>query len=278
MPLLEAVLAHTASPALQDAHPLLAVYHRLVSLYLQGLDEPGFRDLMQVYTDKRQFLTKVDRTFLLRHLINFGISLNTRNIAIEAELLSLYKLAIETDTLLDGKRLTYSSFINIVQLAGMCREFDWAKAFIVQFSPYLEESTRQTSIDLAMSNLYYSDGRLDEAQDCLKYTIFHIPGFEILGRMLLIKIAYDRYIIYGKDYDFLIAQIKGFERYGQLKQLTAEKKDSYLNWIRYLHKLALVKFEMVDVPDLKKAALRKKLEQVQPLASKKWLEEKIDAL
>jgi hypothetical protein len=278
MPLLEAVLAHTASPALQDAHPLLAVYHRLVSLYLQGVDEPGFRGLMQVYIDKIQSLPRVDRTLLLRHLINCGISLNARNIDIEAELLSLYKLAIETDTLLEGKRLTYSSFINIVHLAGICREFDWAKAFIVQFSPYLEESTRQTSIDLAMANLYYINGRLDEAQDCLKYTIFHIPGLEILGRMLLIKIVFDRYIIYGKDYDFLTAQIKGFERYGQLKQLTAEKKDSYLNWVRYLHKLAVVKFEMVDVPDLKKAALRKKLEQLQPLASKRWLEEKIDAL
>jgi len=278
MPLLEAVLAHTAAPELQDAHPLLAVYHRLVSFYLQGLDEPGFRDLMQVYTDKLLLLPRVDRTLLLLHLINCGISLNTRNVAIEAELLSLYKLAIETDTLLDGNRLTDSSFINVVHLAGLRKEFDWAKAFIARFSPYLEESKRQASIDLAMANLYYAEGRLDEAQECLKYTIYHIPNYELLGRMLLIKIVFDRYLIYGADYDFLIAQLKAFERYGQLKQMTTDKKDAYLNWVRYLRKLAMVKFEMVDVTASKKAALRKKLEQLQPLASKRWLEEKIDAL
>ncbi len=278
MPLLEAVLAHTASPDLQNAHPLLAVYHRLVNLYLQGVDEPGFRDLMQVYTDKHHFLPRVDRTLLLRHLINCGISLNTRNVPIEPELLSLYKLAIETDTLLDGKRLTDSSFINVVHLAGLRKEYDWAKAFIARFSPYLEESKRQPSIDLAMASLYYVEGKLDEAQERLNYNIFHIPNFEIHGRMLLIKIVFDRYLINGTDYDFLTAQLKAFERYGQLKQMTAEKKDAYINWVRYLRKLAVVKFEMVEVTASKKAALRKKLEHLQPLASKKWLEEKIDAL
>ncbi len=278
VPLLDAVLAHTAAPELLDAQPLLAVYHRLVSLYLQGVEEQGFQDLMRVYTDKRHLLPRADHSILLRHLINCGISLNARNVEIEAELLSLYKLAIETDTLLDGKRLTDSSFINIVHLAGKCKEFDWAKAFISKFSPYLEESKRQPSIDLATASLYYVEGRLDEAQDCLKYTIFHIPSFELLGRVQLLRIVFDRYLLYGKDYEFLIAQLKAFERYLQVKQLTAEKKDAYLNWVRYLRKLAIVKFEMVAVPELKKTALRKKLEQLQPLVSKKWLEERIDTM
>ncbi|MDO8365501.1 MAG: hypothetical protein Q7T20_01805 [Saprospiraceae bacterium] len=278
IPLLEALLAHTAAPVLQEAHPLLAVYHRLVRLYLEGVDEPGFRDLMQVYTDKRQFLPKTDHTLLMRHLINCGIALNTRNVAIEAELLSLYKLAIETDTLLDGKRLTDSSFINIVYLAGFCREFDWAKAFIIQFSPYLEDSKRQPSMDLVKAILYYNEGRLDEAQESLSSAIFQIPNYEILGRTLLIKIIFDRYINFGEDYEFLSAQIKAFERYVQIKQFTADKKESYLNWIKFLRKMQVVKFEMVNVPASKKEALRKKLEQLQPIVSKKWLEEKIEAL
>lgn len=278
IPLLDGLLAHTAAPELQEAHPLLAVYHRLVSLYLEGVDEPGFRDLMQVYTDKRPFLPKTDHALLMRHLINCGIALNTRNVPIEAELLSLYKLAIETDTLLDSKRLTDSSFINIVHLAGLCKEYDWARSFIDLFSHYLEESKRQPSIDLANASLYYSEGRLDEAQDCLKSAIFLIPSFELIGRTLLVRIFFDRYLLYGKDYEFLMAQIKALERYLQIKQLTAEKKDAYLNWIRYLRKLAVIKFEMVDVPLVKKVALRKKLEQLQPVVLKKWLEERVDAM
>ncbi|MFN0174964.1 MAG: hypothetical protein ACKVU0_09980 [Saprospiraceae bacterium] len=278
IPLLDLVLAHTAAPELQDAHPLLAVYHRLVSLYLEEVDEPGFQDLMRVYANHLHLLPRIDQTILLRHLINCGISLYARNVEVEAELLSLYKLAIETDTLLDGKRLTDSSFINVVHLATLCKEYDWAKAFISKFSPYLEDSKRQPSIDLAMSSLYYALGKLDEAQECLKYTIFHIPSFELLGRLQLLRIVFDRYIFHGQDYEFLIAQIKAFERYLQVKHLTAAKKEGYLNWVRYLRKLALVKFEMVEVPVLKKATLRKKLNKLQPLVAKKWLEERIDKL
>lgn len=277
-PLLDAVLAHTASPEMLDAQPLLAVYHHLVSLYVRGVDEQGFRDLMHLFADKLQYLPKTDRTLLLRHLINCGISMNTRNASVEVELLTLYKLAIESDTLLQGKRITDSSFINIVNLAGLCKEFDWAKAFIAQFSPYLEENKRQPSIDLATAGLYYIEGRLDEAQNCLSHTIFQVPSFELLGRALLLKIVFDRYLFFGKDYEFLISQLKAFERYVPIKQMTTEKKDAYLNWTKYLRKLAMAKFEMVVVTAPKKEALRKKLQQLQPIISKKWLEERIDAL
>jgi hypothetical protein len=278
MQMLDAVLTRTAAPELLDAHPLLAVYHHLTNLYLKGVDEHGFRDLMHVFNNKIQYLPKVDRIILLRHLINCGISLNTRNVAIEAELLSLYKLAIASDMLLEGNRITESSFINIVNLAGQCKEYDWAKDFVTQFSPYLEESKRQPSIDLAMAGLYYIEGKLDEAQDCLGYTIFQIPSFEFLGRALLLKIVFDRYLNLGKDYEFLIAQLKAFERYIQIKQITTEKRDAYLNWTKYLRKLATVKFEMVVVPIHQKELLRVKLQQVQPIVSKRWLEDKLDAL
>ncbi|MDP1818019.1 MAG: hypothetical protein Q8K92_26440 [Leadbetterella sp.] len=278
MPMLDAVLARTAAPELLDAHPLLAVYHSLAMLYLNGVEEQGFRDLMQIFNSKIPYLPKTDRTFLLRHLINCGISLNTRDVAVEPELLSLYKLAIDSEILLEGNRITDSSFINIVNLASICKEFDWAKAFIDQFSPCLEENKRQPSIDLAMAGLYYSEGKLDEAQQCLGSAIFQIPSFELLARALLLKIVFDRYLNFGKDYEFLIAQLKAFERYIQIKQITIEKKDACLNWTRFLRKLALVKFEMVVVPMPQKELLRKKLRQAQPIISKKWLELKIDML
>lgn len=278
MPMLDAILSRTAVPELLDAHPLLAVYHPLAMLYLNGVEEQGFRDLMQIFNSRILYLPKTDRTFLLRHLINCGISLNARDVAVEAELLSLYKLAIDSDILLEGNRITDSSFINIVNLAGNCKEFDWAQAFIVQFSPCLEESKRQPSIDLAMAGLHYKAGKLDDAQQCLGSAIFQIPSFELLARALLLKIVFDRYLNFGKDYEFLIAQLKAFERYIQVKQFTTEKRDAYLNWTRFLRKLALVKFEMVVVPMLQKELLHKRLQQTQPIVSKKWLEDKIDML
>ncbi len=278
LPLLDAVLIHTSDPALQKKNPLLAIYHHLVNLYLEGIQEAGFRALRTDFTEKFLELPRSDQQLLLHHLINSGISLVNRDCGVEAELLALYKLAIQAEMLLDGNRITYSSFVNIANLANLCKEFEWSAAFIVQFSPYLEEGKRQPTVELATAGLFYMQGMLDKAQICLKPEIFQISNFDILGRALLIKIVFDRYLFYGKDYEFLGIQLTAFDRFIQAKSLTTEKKEAHLNWIRFMRKLATVKFEKVAVLESQKVALHKKLQKLQPLVSKKWLEERINSL
>lgn len=277
-PFLDAVMAYSEASARMDQHPLWAVYYQLVKLYLGGVDEPGFRQLMTIFVAQFPVLAGTDQTVLLQHLINCGISLIARDAAVEAELLSLYKLAIDAGILSDGNRITYLSFINIANLACLCKEFDWAEQFIARFSIYLEETKRQPATGLAKAGLFYNRGMLDEAQSCLTPEMFTIPSFDILTRALMSKIVFDRYLLYGKDYEFLMAHLKAFEKFVQLKSLTAEKKDSQLNSIKFIRKMAVLKFETVKVPESKKASLRKKLGQIQPVVSKKWLELKIDAL
>ena len=196
----------------------------------------------------------------------------------EAELLSLYKLAIQANVLLDGNRITHIAFLNIASLAGLCKEFDWAFAFVEQFSPYLEESKRAPSVDLAKAGLHYNQGRLEEAQTCLKPETFQIPFFDVIARALLIRIAFDRYVLNGRDYEFLSAQIHAFDRYIQTLGLATEKKAADLNCIKFVRKMVSLKFELVEVPESKKDALRKSLKQLQPVRLKKWLEQAIERL
>lgn len=278
VPFLEEILAQAAALDKEVHCPLLLIYRDLVNLYLHGVDESGYKALSLTFTKEIPHLPMADSKLLLRHLINCGISLDARNVAVETELLSLYKLAIEFDILMDRNRLTDSSFINIVNLAGRCKEYAWAWEFIRQFAPFLEEDKRQPSVDLATGSLHYAEGRLDEAQECLRFNIFQIPSLEIIGRTMLLKILADRYLLFDQDYEFLCSQIKAFERYLQLKQLREEKKAAYLNWARFLRQLVVTKFELVQVPSSRKASLGKKLEQLQPIISKKWLEDMLDGL
>jgi len=278
IPLLDAVLARTADPEIIDSNPLLAVYHHLVCLYLKGVDESSFKALMELFFNKFPLLSKLDQRLLLRHLINCGIMLMARDCAVEADLLTLYKQAIAADMLLDGQRITHLSFINIANLASLCHEFEWGKGFISQFAHHLEDSKRQAAIDLAEAGLYYNQGMLDKAQTCLTPDIFPIASFDIMGRALLIKIAFDRFLKFGKDYEFLSAQLIAFERYMQAKPLTIEKKNAQLNWIKFVRKMAATKFEKVRITEPQKHAFREKLQQSQPIVSKKWLMERIDAL
>ncbi len=276
--MLEAILEHSAALGASELFPILTIYHQLVALYQSGVDEVGFRHLMASLDTHFIALASRDRMLLIRHLINCGISLVARNCAVEAELLSLYKRAIEADILLEGKRITHSSFINIANLASLCKEFEWALGFIELFSPYLEASKKQPAVHLASAGVHYNQGMLDLAQKFLTPEIFSIPAFDIMGRGLLIKILFDRYILLGQDYEFLHHQLNAFEKYVVAQPLTLEKKQAQLNWLKFVRRLAGIKFSLVLVPEAKKEMLRKKLKDLQPMVNKKWMEERVGGL
>lgn len=278
LPLLEAVLDKTAAPELVKTHPLAALYNRLVHLYIGGVGEQDFRALRLLFTEKFHLLPKEDQQLLLQHLINSGISLIAQDCELHEEMLSLYKMAIEADMLLDGNRITNPTFANIVAFAALCKEFDWAKTFMHRFSPFLEADKRQSAISLSESSLYYGQGMLDKAQSSLIAETFMFPAFDIVARGLLLKILFDRYVQKDKDYEYLNAHLNAFEKFINIKQLTEEKKNAQLNCIRFVRKMAALKFELVDVPEKRKKSLRSKLKQLKPIVSKKWLEEKIESL
>ncbi len=278
MPLLEEILEKTASPAFIDTHPLLAIYHQLVSLYQAEIQEPDFRAMKAVFLDKFTVLPKVDQVLLLRYLINIGIGLIVRDIDVDEDMLALYKLGIDTDILLDGNRITHIGFSNIAALASFQKDFDWLQTFISRFSPFLEEPMRQPSVDLAHSYLYYNQGLLEKAHASLTPEIYSIQSMDLMGKILLVKIVFDRYILFGKDYEFLKIQLTGFEKFIQTKPLTKEKKYAYLNFTRFIRKMVVIKSDMVVISESKRESLRKKLKQPQPCMGKKWLMQRIEML
>jgi len=278
LPMLQAVLAMTSAPELMQSHPLAGIYNRLVNLQMQDFDEAGFRNLSAFFIENRHLLPRDDQQFVLRHLINYGIALASDLIEVQREMLQLYKLAIEADMLLVSNRITIGAFVNIVALATKCKEFDWAWDFIHQFSPYLEENRRKAAVDLASANIHYSLGNLDEAQSNLTVDVFMVAGFDIVARGLLLKIAFDRYVLFGKDYDFLLSHIKAFEKYVNAKQLTQEKKNAQLNCLKFVRKMVVTKFMNIKVTKVEKESLRTKLAVTQPIALKDWLSERIEQL
>lgn len=276
--LLDPIMAWSEAVAAREQHPTLAIYCQVIQLYHDGLDQASFHDLLLQFTSQFQQLAKREQQSIIRHLINGGISLISRNAAVEKEMLTLYQLAIQENILLDGGRITPQSFVNISNLAGICREFQWAAGFIEQFSPFLEPGARQAAVDLSRAGLYYHQQQLDEAQLLLNAEVFNIPPFDLLSRNLLLKIAFDRFLKYPEGLAFLQAHMKAYERYVQLKPLTSDKKQAELNWIKFVRKMTTRKLEQGRFSSQAKQELREKLTALQPIVSKKWLESKMDEL
>ncbi len=271
-------LEKTADPALQESHPLIAIYHRLVRLYCEGVNETGFRALKALFLEKFELLPPGEQRTLLQHLINCGIYLSGQDFPVEAESLELYKKAIEAGMLLTDGRLTDTAFTNVVATAAICGEYQWARTFIGEFSPYLEDDIQPFAISLTASCLHYYQGELDKAQTFLTAGLFSTPTYGIRARGLLLKIAFDRFVMKGKDYDFLVSHLKAFEKYVKNRQWSEAKKLAWSNYIGFVRKMAALKFARVNVSQQEKQALHSKLERLQSMDSRRWIVEKINSL
>ncbi|MCC6725847.1 MAG: hypothetical protein IT258_15160 [Saprospiraceae bacterium] len=278
IPMLDAVLDMTAAPELVEVQPLAAIYHQLVQIYLGGVGEQEFKALRLLFAEKFHLLRKEDQHSLLLHLINCGSSLMAQDCELHEEILSLYKMAIDADMLLDGKRVTHGSFTNIVTFAALCKEYEWAEGFMKQFSPFLDDTLLPPTLSLSKSIIYHAKGLLDKAQSCLEQEVFMITAFDMVARGLLMKILFERYVKEENDYEFLVGHLKSYEKYVGIKSLTNEKKTAYLNTIRFVKRMTTIKSNKKNVPEHDKEILRRKLCQLSPTMSKKWLREVIESL
>lgn len=275
---LDAVLQHVDQLAPVDNLPSLGIYRQILNLYFNHLDYQGYQELVENFQQQVSCFPKQEQQTMLRHLINGGIKLLNREPAVQTELFSLYKLAIEQNALLDRNRITPQSFVNIVNLAALNQAFQWAANFIQQNAGYLDSEVRQPTVDLARAGLFYNQKMLDEAQLYLTPEVFTVPPFDLLGRNLLLKIAFDRFLLFADGYEFLSSHMRAYERYVRSKPFTADKKIAEQNWIKFVRKLTQTKMEYPKVPANKKVALLKILQKSQPIVSKQWLAQKIEAL
>lgn len=276
LPLLDELLAEMEK---KEQIPLIALYLKLVAFYKSGIDKDGFGYLKDDLALHFSVISKDDKRFLIQHLINIGVLLTSQDVEVQVEMLELYKMILETGLLLEGDNISSTAFVNIATLAALTGDFDWGWNFVNDFRKFLDANIQPTAVKLASANLYYMQGKLDEAQSCLTAeTYYLLPGFDIVTRGLLLKIIFDRYIKEGKDYEFLTSHISAYERFVGIKQLSEEKKQAQLNYIKFVKKMTASKFEAVYVPEDKKKELGTLLQKITPIVSKKWLESRIGML
>lgn len=276
-PLERLILEQTADPVLQAKHPLIHIYRRLVKLLDEPSDEAGFRALKTLFLANFDLISSLERRYLLKHLVNYGALLARQRYPVQAELLDLYKKTIEAGALLVAGRLTYVAYLNIANLSISTGDQAWGERFAKEFAPFLEENLRHCVSKYAQALLHYSNDDLEAAHEQLDSSVFVAPII-LECRCLLIKIAFDRYVRLDKDKEFLFSSLKSYEKHLTRQEMAQEKKDAYLNFVRFARKLARKKSSTSKISDSNKLRLKDKLKKMKTIIASKWLEERIDGL
>lgn len=277
--MLEAVLTYTNDAAIREKHPLAAVYNSLVKLYQQGVSEHGFRKIKELLVGNFEQLPKQEQRLLLAHAINIGISLNASEANVYEELLSLYKLAIGVNALLEGNRITHIAFFNIAAAAAHCKDFDWAMGFVTDFSRFLEVDKELCTVNLSKAFINYEQGNLLEAHACLDTDVFRVTGFELSGRLLHLKIIFDKYLANSNEFQFLSHTLSALEKYiVDKKSIAPDKRESLLHFIRFVRLLAKEKTENARLSAKIKTGLSQKLNNHENIIFRDWLDNRISRL
>lgn len=243
--------------------PVVALYYHCYKA-LNGGNEADFRAFRQELEVQSEYLPVDERRTFLLLAINYCIrQINTGKPAFIREAIDLYRVGLDTGSLLENGYLGRFAYKNIVALALRLEEFEWVEQFIYQYEPCLEEPYRAANRDYNLARLYFVQQNYRKAMPLLARVDESDLLLNLDSRVMLLKMYYKT-----GEWDALDALIASFKiLLLRKKKVIGYHQAHYLNTLRYVQKLTRLR------PRDQKAAetLRADIEQNRTVIEKEWL-------
>ncbi|MBN8679391.1 MAG: hypothetical protein J0M29_14275 [Chitinophagales bacterium] len=280
MPYLNRILKVPGIKRHIEQSPMSKLYLEILLAKKSNYQAATFERLVSLFHENLVTIPLEDQKTMLRQIINYGIRTQTDDPSVGPSLLAVYKDADEFNILLDNGRMPQVTFLNIVIFSANLEEFDYVNEFITKFSPFLDEAWREPVIQLAQATIHYYLGELEEAHSLiLNNEIYKIPGCEFNGKNLLLKITLDRYLLLGKDEDFLFSRLENIHHFINRKTNIADhRKNAMLNYFQMIGAIAKSKRSNAKDWLSEQTRLLDQLETLKPVSNKSWLIARIQML
>jgi len=272
MKAMDAIVPLLSLPQYAD-HPLIHV-HQLALNLLKTDDITQYKKLIELLDIKEGFISKKDLNDFYIIAANFcSKKIKEGNCEFYQHAFDLYRMMDSKDLLKEGTFMSINKLKNIITLSCRLNEFDWAKKTIEKYRSTLEK-------EHANSVYHFNMGAVAFYQNDFKTALSHFIRVEKVNlaydmdcRIMLLKSHYEL----DQEYDertirtFLLS-----ERFIQShKGLIQRDKDAYKNFVRILINIYNTRHGAGRMTPEK---IQKKLEKLEFVSDKKWLEEKIKGL
>lgn len=278
--LLQEVLVHCEAQQFYN-NPVIELYSYLLQMQLNTPDEGKFKKCINLLETNVDKIKKYEKEFMLNSLINKAIYYqNIGFTQYRTFAITLFKLAIEQNLLLDKGKLKSTTFLNIALLAIGEKEFEWAKQFIEKFKDSLPEEDHFESLQLALAYWFFYQGIKDknhnnfsQALELLSKINYTKLEINLRIRSLQIRIYYEI-----ENINLVLDFANSFKKYlSRHSDISIQKKESYKIFIDILFELKKLKSHTeIDLNELWK--IKKKVIQTNSLILKEWILEKIEEL
>lgn len=235
-----------------DELSLAFIYQKVNEMWLEDKEEKAIALFFELNTLLQERVDQLDKTtshWLFSHLLNFGIR-QERMTNFSKVSLFLYELGIANKLFLYRNRISNIKFANTVFQFCLFNKFDLANLFIKEYRSYLPTKHAESYIKIAESYVLFYSGKYQDSFYLLSSFYFK-EGIisEIVRRSLLIRSAFECYLIDNTFYGVLHASLNNYDQY--LKSdthLSKEKKKPYLKFNSVL--ASIIKWKNTEKRDL----------------------------
>jgi len=129
------------------------------------------------------------------------------------EIFELHKIADEQNLLIMHNTISKARFVSIANAAALKKEFEWLDKFIEKYSPFLEKSEKEETIEFVKAEILFRKGQLKEAIFHFSQISFKNPNYVNSLKNMLLMCYY--------------------EMYKTNPEKITEYTNSFKNWLRY---------------------------------------------
>ena len=266
LPFLEAILTNFEQ-AQAMRPPLVRLYYTSYLCLTDTARTDKFLELKALLAEAADWLDTQELGEVFIYAINFCIRrLNMGDADFFREVFDLYKIGLERSVFLENGHLSRFTYKNIVSAALKLGERDWVRDFIGQYTPLLAETYRHSYCNFCLARYYYDCRDFEKAEPLLQNLQSNDVFLELDGRVLLLKIWFDR-----GEWRLLQAFFKTFAQFVSRKKMLAYHLDIYKNILHFAQKLALWQSGAKHCSAMELAQFQQEIATARPLTEKDWL-------
>ncbi len=246
---------------------------------LQDSHNPAHYEQMKEYLHHHiDSFTQSEQEHLYLFSYNYCIlQVNRGNAAYLEELFELYQRGLSSQLIYNNGILSEWDYKNIATLGAKLEKFEWTEWFINNQRTKLAPTHRENAYQYSLAYLHYTKGKYREVLSNLLHVQYTDVQYHLSSSFLLLRTYYKM-----KDTEALLSLIETFRIYVlRNRQMTADKKKGYFNFLKLVKKLVLLKH---DYHAYSKSELNKKLEELnsqindtENLINRSWLVEELAA-
>lgn len=263
------ILAHPveAAPLEEESnfYPIVQSLRLLHQLYLESSVEVYHKAKLHYFSYYEQ-LPFFEKNQTLRYLLNIAIDQYKKgHLIFFKEVYEMFQFGLKSKALLNSNDLSSNNFINIIDIACMAQDHDFAQSFYEEYLTVTKPTEQESNDLLGRAFLAFSEKDYLTALQFLQ----QIKPANIFIKIKVFELS-TRILFEADDYETLFDTIEKFR--GMLHRAKNQGSEQLL--LPYQNYLKMVA-DLAKVPRLNQQKLREKYQAYQPMSNNMWLNEHI---